>query len=237
MRKGCELALSDALAADQCEMKSSADRFGMARSIAGRKDTRQVRVLELSKFASWVAVNCVGHRWHVACGAAGVWARHRRFAHNEAQRNEPNQVGTRSDFWRRGETGAVVWWEAGRRKASSLPGAAEDWFWGRCDGGSFATALMRGVPAEGIWRNLRAHGGGAACLQRFETVERSGPTFVRASSFAGATADKTAREAWRRGPVERLPRTQRGGCRRKGQGQPAGSELPHLMSGGVAPGM
>ncbi len=34
-----------------------------------------------------------------------------------------------------------------------------------------------------------------------------------------------------------LPRTQRGGCRRKGQGQPAGSELPHLMSGGVAPGM
>ena len=34
-----------------------------------------------------------------------------------------------------------------------------------------------------------------------------------------------------------LPRTQRGGCRRTGQGQPAGSELPHLMSGGVAPGM
>ena len=34
-----------------------------------------------------------------------------------------------------------------------------------------------------------------------------------------------------------LPRKQRGGCRRKAQGQPAGSELPHLMSGGVAPGM
>ncbi len=34
-----------------------------------------------------------------------------------------------------------------------------------------------------------------------------------------------------------LPRTQRGGCRRKGQAQPAGSKLPHLKSGGVAPGM
>jgi hypothetical protein len=34
-----------------------------------------------------------------------------------------------------------------------------------------------------------------------------------------------------------LPHTQKGGCRRKGQAQPAGSELPHLMSGGVAPGM
>jgi len=34
-----------------------------------------------------------------------------------------------------------------------------------------------------------------------------------------------------------LPRTEMGGCRRKGQGQPAGSGLPHLMSGGVAPGM
>ncbi len=30
-----------------------------------------------------------------------------------------------SDFWRSGETGAVAWWVAGRRKASGLPGAAE----------------------------------------------------------------------------------------------------------------
>jgi len=35
-------------------------------------------------------------------------------------------VGARcSDFWRPGETGAVAWWVAGRRKASGLPGAAE----------------------------------------------------------------------------------------------------------------
>jgi hypothetical protein len=34
-------------------------------------------------------------------------------------------VGTFSDFWRPGETGAVAWWVAGRRKASGLPGAAE----------------------------------------------------------------------------------------------------------------
>ena len=27
---------------------------------------------------------------------------------------------------------------------------------------------MRGLPAEGNWRNLRAHGAGAACLRRFE---------------------------------------------------------------------
>ena len=36
-----------------------------------------------------------GDRWHVGCGAIGVLARHRRFAHNEAQRNAPkNLVGT-----------------------------------------------------------------------------------------------------------------------------------------------
>ena len=119
------------------------------------------------------------NRWHVGCGAMGVLARHRRFAHNEAQRNDPNLVGTRSDFWRPSETGAVVWWEAGGRKVSGLPGATEDWFWGRCDGGSFATALMRGVPAEGTCRNLRAHDAGVACLRRFETVKLSGPAFVR----------------------------------------------------------
>ena len=51
------MALSDALAADQCEMKSSMARFGMARSIAGRQDTRQARLAELSKAASWVAAN------------------------------------------------------------------------------------------------------------------------------------------------------------------------------------
>jgi len=33
---------------------------------------------------------------------------------------------------------------------------------------------MRGLPADGTWRNFRAHGAGAACLRRFEMVERRG---------------------------------------------------------------
>jgi len=39
-----------------------------------------------------------------------------------------------------------------------------------CDGGNFGKALLRGLSAEGTERNLRAHGGGAAWLQRFEAV-------------------------------------------------------------------
>jgi len=34
--------------------------------------------------------------------------------------------------------------------------------------------LVRGLPADGTWRNSRARGAGAACLRRFETVERRG---------------------------------------------------------------
>ena len=30
----------------------------------------------------------LGNRWHIGYGAMGVWARHRRFARNEAQRND-----------------------------------------------------------------------------------------------------------------------------------------------------
>jgi hypothetical protein len=30
------------------------------------------------------AVSFLGNLWHVGCGAMGVWARHRRFARNEA---------------------------------------------------------------------------------------------------------------------------------------------------------
>jgi hypothetical protein len=41
---------------------------------------------------SWEGgIYCVagqGNRWHVGCGAMGVWARHRRLARNEAQRND-----------------------------------------------------------------------------------------------------------------------------------------------------
>jgi len=60
-----------------------------------------------------------------------------------------------SDLCRPGETRAVAWRAAGRRKASGLPGAAEvGLIWGRREGGSFAKALMRGVPAEGTWRKL-----------------------------------------------------------------------------------
>jgi len=50
--------------------------------------------------------------------------------------------------------GPSPWRAAGRRKATGLPGAAEDWFWGRCERGGFGKALMRGLPAEGTWRKF-----------------------------------------------------------------------------------
>jgi hypothetical protein len=64
----------------------------------------------------------------------GVWGRQRRFARNEAQRNDrqtPGRgVGTRySDFWRPGETGAVAWRVVGLpagRQAGVRPAACPD---------------------------------------------------------------------------------------------------------------
>jgi hypothetical protein len=70
-----------------------------------------------------------------------------------------------------GETGAVAWRVVGRRKARGLPEATEvGLILGCCEGGSFGNAQMRGLPAEGTWRDLCAHGASAACLRRFETV-------------------------------------------------------------------
>ena len=64
-----------------------------------------------------------------------------------------------ADLCRPGKTGAVAWRVAGRRKASGLPGAAEvGLILGRREGGSFAKALMRGLPADGTWRKLARSG-------------------------------------------------------------------------------
>jgi hypothetical protein len=70
----------------------------------------------------------------------------------------------------------------GRRKASGLPGAAEvGLIWGRGEGGSFDKALMRGLPAEGIWRKLTLTAPGQ-------------PVFGDLRRWNGAE--------WKRGPVE-----------------------------------
>ena len=87
-----------------------------------------------------------------------------------------------ADLCRPGETWAVAWRAAGRRKASGLPGAAEvGLILGRREGGSFAKALMRGLPAEGIWRKLTLTAPGQ-------------PVFGDLRRWNGAE--------WKRGPVE-----------------------------------
>ena len=92
----------------------------------------------------------------------------------------------------------------------------------------FASKLAAAARAR--WKKAKAVGKSTLCAALRWTELSSFWSGIHLNR--NRCASSTFRTA---GPA--LPRTQRGGCRRKGQGQPAGSELPHLMSGGVAPGM
>ena len=97
----------------------------------------------------------LANRWHVGCGAMGVWARHRRFAHNGAERNDLNLVGAR---------GRDVPTSGGRVRRGPSPG------------GWWAGVRPAACPERQRRTDL---GAGAGCLRRFETLERSGPAFAR----------------------------------------------------------
>ena len=97
------------------------------------------------------------------------------------------------------------------------------------------SAPLRGSGKDGGWARSRWNKAKAVAKKTLCAA----PGWTELSSFWSGihlNRDRCASSTFRTaGPA--LPRTQRGGCRRKGQAQPAGSELPHLMSGGVAPGM
>ena len=121
----------------------------------------------------------------------GVWGRQRRFARNEAQRNDrqtPGRgVGTRySDFWRPGETGGrrlagggPACRQAGRRQASGLPGPAR----GRTD---FGGALRAEVSARTCRLRGLGESFGGVLICSVEPAARN----RRTSAFVKTTADR-----------------------------------------------